>query len=94
MTAMRFQGFTLGLAIAAATAACTQSQPAAAESAEALQPPAASVQVAAEGAQAEVAVQAVDHEGKPVGEPRVLQLAPEAGDPKELGLTPVPAGAN
>jgi len=91
---MRLQGLTLALAIAGATAACTRSQPADAESADALRRPAARVQVAAEPAPAEVAVQAVDHEGKPVGEPRVLQLTPEAGDPKELGLTPVPAGAN
>jgi hypothetical protein len=88
---------TLGLCVASAvslTAACGRSQPADADSAQAPGSPAASVQVTPEPTPARVAVTPVDQEGRPVGQARVLQLTPVTGDPKELGLTPVPSGAN
>ncbi|HEU4452690.1 MAG TPA: hypothetical protein VFR81_06495 [Longimicrobium sp.] len=80
----------LAIAMAAATTACAESQPADAVPARAP----ASVQVTPEREPVHVTVRAVDQEGTPAGEARALQLTPEAGDPGELGLTPVPAGTD
>jgi hypothetical protein len=78
--------------IAATTAGCTESPPAnAGHSAEASGQP---KQVTAAPSPPAVEVRAINHEGNRMGEPRVLQLAPEAGDPSEMGYTPVPAGSD
>lgn len=74
-------------------AACTPSQPAETETARAPESAAERVQVTPETKPTAVTVTPVGPDGKPVGEARVLQLTPEAGDPKDLGLVPVPAGS-
>lgn len=91
---MKLNTLVLSVAIAATTAACADSQPADADSAQAPGQPAADVRVRAEPSAPPVSVRAVDHAGKPMGEPRVLQLTPEVGDPSEMGFTPVPAGSD
>jgi hypothetical protein len=76
------------VAISANTAGCTDSPPAkVGGSAETSGQP---LQVTA-APSAPVKVRAVDHQGTPMGELRVLQLEPEVGDPSEMGYTPVPA---
>jgi hypothetical protein len=88
---MKLNTLVLSLAIAATTGGCTDSPPAnAVDSAEASGQP---MQVTAEPSPP-MEVRAINHQGNPMGEPRVLQLAPEAGDPSEMGYTPVPAGSD
>ena len=91
---MKLKSLSLCVAIAAFAGACTESQSADVESVTAPRAPSANVQVKPEREPVHVAVRAVDHEGKAVGQARVLQLSPEVTDPRELGLTPVPAGPN
>jgi hypothetical protein len=80
------------VAIAATTAGCTESPPAnAGDSAEASSQP---EQVTAAPSPPTVEVRAINHQGNRTGEPRVLQLEPEVGDPSEMGYTPVPAGSD
>ena len=86
---MKLITLVLSLAIAA-TAGCVDSPPADADSAKASRQP---KQVTAKPSPP-VKGRAVNHHGNPMGEPRVLQIAPEVGDPKEMGYTPVPAGSN
>jgi hypothetical protein len=42
------------------------------------------VRVTAEPSPPHVSVRAIDHQGKQMGEPRVVRLTPEAGDPREM----------
>jgi hypothetical protein len=88
---MKLNMLVLSVAIAATTAACTDY----ADSAQASgQPPAANVGVTAEPSPPHMSMWAIDHQGKQLGEPRVVQLTPEVDDPSEMGFTPVPAGAD
>jgi hypothetical protein len=92
---MKSNTLVLSIAIAATTAACNDSQATNADPAQASgQRPAAYVRVTAEPSRTHVSARAIDHQGKQMGEPRVVQLTPEAGDPSEMGFTPVPAAAD